>query len=88
MDRDSRKEMMKLMAEFGTIGGTVAFSIFIGIWIGYFLDHKVFGGRTTPWFTLIFLVLGIIAAFKNLWNFIQKNMEKENEEDKENKDEK
>ena len=77
LDRDSRKEMMKLMAEFGTIGMTVAFSIFIGVWIGYYLDHKVFGGRTTPGFTLFFLVVGIIAAFKNLLGFIRRNTEKD-----------
>ena len=81
-DPDSRKEMMKLMAEFGTIGMTVAFSIFIGIWIGYFLDHKVFGGRTTPGFTLFFLLLGIIAAFKNLWSFMRRHAEKDDKDGK------
>ncbi len=63
----NRKEIMKLLADFGTIGMTVAFSIFIGVGIGYFLDHKVFGGRTRPWFTLIFLGVGVAAAFKNLY---------------------
>lgn len=82
LDRDSRKEMMKLMAEFSTIGMTVAFSIFIGIWFGYFLDHKVFGGRTTPGFTLFFLLLGIIAAFKNLWSFMRRHAEKDDKDGK------
>ena len=81
LDRDSRKEMMKLMAEFGTIGMTVAFSIFIGVWIGYYLDHKVFDDRTSPWFTLFFLLVGIIAAFKNLWGFIRRNTEKKDSKD-------
>lgn len=58
---------MKLLADFGTIGMAVAFSIFIGVGIGYFLDNKVFGGRTRPWFTLIFLGVGVAAAFKNLY---------------------
>lgn len=64
---ESRKEIMKLLADFSTIGMTVAFSIFIGVGIGYLLDHKVFGGRTAPWLTLIFLGLGVAAAFKNLY---------------------
>lgn len=63
----NRKEVMKLLAEFSTIGMTVAFSIFIGVGIGYFLDHKVFKGRTAPWLTLIFLGFGVGAAFKNLF---------------------
>ncbi|MBU0729098.1 MAG: AtpZ/AtpI family protein [Proteobacteria bacterium] len=62
-----RKEIVKLLAEFSTIGMTVAFSIFIGVGIGYFLDHKVFDGKTSPWLTLIFLGLGVAAAFKNLF---------------------
>lgn len=69
---NNRKEIMKLLADFGTIGMTVAFSIFIGVGIGYFLDHKVFGGRTRPWFTLIFLGVGVAAAFKNLYKMTKR----------------
>jgi F0F1-type ATP synthase assembly protein I len=47
---------------------SVAFSIFIGVGIGYYLDHKVFDGRTSPWLTLIFLGFGVAAAFKNLYD--------------------
>lgn len=81
LDPESRKELMRLLADFGTIGMTVAFSIFIGVWIGYFIDHKVFGGRTTPGFTLFFLLVGIIAAFRNLWLFIRRST-REDKKDK------
>ena len=63
----NRKEIIKLLAEFSTIGMSVAFSIFIGVGIGYVLDHKVFEGRTAPWLTFIFLGFGVAAAFKNLY---------------------
>lgn len=69
---NNRKEMMKLLADFSTIGMAVAFSIFVGVGIGYFLDHKVFGGRTSPWFTLIFLGFGVAAAFKNLFTMARR----------------
>ena len=69
---NNRKEIMKLLADFSTIGMTVAFSIFIGVGIGYFLDHKVFKGRTSPWLTLIFLGFGVAAAFKNLFNMTKR----------------
>ncbi|MGV1100949.1 AtpZ/AtpI family protein [Thiovibrio sp. JS02] len=68
----NRKEIMKLLAEFSTIGMSVAFSIFIGVGIGYYLDHKVFAGRTSPWLTLIFLGFGVAAAFKNLYVMARK----------------
>ncbi len=64
---DSRKEIMKLLGDFSTIGLTLAASIFVGVGIGYLLDHKVFKGRTAPWLTLIFLGFGIAAGFKNLY---------------------
>jgi F0F1-type ATP synthase assembly protein I len=64
---DSRKEIMKLLGDFSTIGLTLAASIFVGVGIGYLLDHKVFNGKTAPWLTLIFLAFGIVAGFKNLY---------------------
>jgi len=62
-----RKEMTKMMADFSTIGLTMAFSIFIGIGFGYYLDNTVFEGSTKPWFTLIFLAFGVASAFLNLY---------------------
>jgi F0F1-type ATP synthase assembly protein I len=62
-----RKEVIKMLADFSTVGMTVAFSIFIGVGFGYYLDNKVFDGSTKPWFTLIFLGFGVAAAFLNLY---------------------
>jgi len=67
-----RKEMLKLLSDFSTVGMTVAFWIFIGVAIGYWLDHKVFNGSTKPWFTLIFLGLGVAAAFRNLYRLVKR----------------
>lgn len=64
---NNRKDAMRMLAEFSTIGMAVAFSVFTGVGIGYLLDHKVFAGRTAPWLTLIFLGFGVAAAFKNLY---------------------
>ena len=64
---NSRKEIMKLLGDFSTIGLTLAAAIFVGVGIGYLLDHKVFKGKTAPWLTLIFLGFGIAAGFKNLY---------------------
>ena len=71
-DNNIRKEMMKLFAEFSTIGMTVAFSVFIGLGFGYYLDHRVFAGKTTPIFTLIFLGFGVVAAFTNLFKMARR----------------
>jgi ATP synthase protein I len=64
---DSSKEFMKLLGDFSTIGLTLAASVFVGVGIGYLLDHKVFKGKTAPWLTLVFLGFGIAAGFRNLY---------------------
>lgn len=61
------KEFMKLLGDFSTIGISFAAAIFIGLGFGYWLDNKLFDGRTSPWLTLIFLGFGIAAGFKNLY---------------------
>ncbi|NOX26025.1 MAG: AtpZ/AtpI family protein [Deltaproteobacteria bacterium] len=62
-----KKEMFKLLTQFSTIGFTMAGCVFIGLGFGYYLDTRVFDGKTSPWFTFIFLAFGIIAGFKNLY---------------------
>ncbi len=67
-----RKEIMKLITQFSTIGFTLSGCVFIGLGFGYYLDTKVFDGKTSPWFTFIFLAFGIIAGFKNLYQMTQR----------------
>lgn len=40
--------------------------------MGWFLDHKVFAGKTAPLLTFSFLALGIVAGFKGLWDLTRK----------------
>ncbi len=44
-------------------------STFVGLGIGYWLDN-VFS--TGPWLTLIFLLLGIVAGFVEIFRMIHK----------------
>ena len=69
---NSRKEIMKLLNDFSTIGLSLAASIFIGLGFGYLLDQKVFKGKTAPWLTLIFLGFGIAAGFRNLYKLAKR----------------
>ena len=69
---DERREMFRQLAVYSQVGMTFAFSIIIGFGMGWALDNKVFGGKTAPYLTFIFLGLGIIAGFKNLWELTRK----------------
>ena len=52
-----------------TIGIMFPVSITVGAAFGYFIDRK-FG--TLPWFSAIFLMFGIAAAFINLFRTLDK----------------
>lgn len=57
------------MSYFGSIGLQVALSIFIGYGIGRYLDERF---DTDPWFTIIFFILGVAAAGRNIGLAIKK----------------
>ncbi|PID71950.1 MAG: F0F1-ATPase subunit [Desulfobulbus propionicus] len=69
---DERKTTVRQLAEYSQIGMTFVFSIVVGFGIGWFLDYKVFDGKTSPYLTFFFLGLGIVAGFKNLWELTKK----------------
>jgi ATP synthase protein I len=68
MEKDT-KRLLRELAYFSSLGLSVALSIFIGLAVGIYLDRRF---ETTPWCTLIFLVLGIIAGFRNIAAVIRK----------------
>ena len=57
-----------------TIGLQVAFSPFIGIAIGYFLDWEL---GTYPYLTVIFLLVGVAAAGLNYYRFAKQQQEED-----------
>ncbi len=69
---DDRREMFRQLAVYSQVGMTFVFSILIGFGMGWALDNKVFAGKTAPYLTFIFLGLGIVAGFKNLWELTRK----------------
>ena len=62
MKKETRRTFREL-AYYSSLGLSVSLSIFIGLAIGVYLDRKF---DSSPWFTLIFLVLGIAAGFRNI----------------------
>lgn len=55
------------MIGLSTVGLTLVFSTFIGLALGYWLD-KLF--HTRPALMLVFLVLGIVAGFVNIFRSV------------------
>jgi ATP synthase protein I len=68
MEKETKRWLREL-AYYSSLGLSVALATFIGLAVGIYLDRR-FG--TTPWCTLIFLVLGIIGGFRNIAIVIRK----------------
>jgi len=63
------KRAFRELAYYSSLGLSVALAIFIGLAVGVYLDRRF---ATAPWFTLIFLALGIIGGFRNIAIVIRK----------------
>ncbi len=63
-----------------TVGLNFVVSIFVGLAIGYYLDK--FFKVTAPWLTMLFLIIGIVTGFRELWRFAKKEGNGPNKEDK------
>lgn len=59
-------------------------SIGVGVGIGYYSD-QFFG--TKPYLLLFFMIMGIIAGFRNLWLFVKRSS-KNVDDDRQNDDKK
>jgi ATP synthase protein I len=69
MKRETRR-LWRELAYYSSLGFQIALSIVIGLAAGIYLDRR-FG--TTPWLTLIFLGMGIVAGFRNIWIALKKS---------------
>jgi len=59
-----RSDLFRFLGIASTVGINMVVSTFAGFAIGYWILDKYFG--TFPWFTGIFLLLGIISGFMYL----------------------
>lgn len=68
MKRETRRYLREL-AYYASLGLQVALSIVIGLAVGVYLDGRF---KTNPWCTLIFLIMGIAAGYRNIGLAIKK----------------
>ena len=73
MDNDLRKYAMQ-MAFASTVGIAMVLAIFGCLLLGVYLDRKFDSGHT---FSVIFLLIGIAAGFRNLYVLIKRNFSDE-----------
>lgn len=79
MDEKDRK-LIRMLGVLSTVGITMVAATVIGLFIGLKLD-KVFG--TSPWLTALFLLLGLVAGFRNLFLYTKRSQQVMDEDTKE-----
>ncbi|MFO7875680.1 MAG: AtpZ/AtpI family protein [Desulfovermiculus sp.] len=65
IDKDYRDSLLRA----SLLGIHLVATTFVGLAVGYFLDRWL---GTKPWLTMLFLVLGIVAGFKNMFQEVKK----------------
>ncbi len=69
-----RRELYKSLGFLSSVGICMVASILIGMVMGYYLDRWL---GTAPWFLLIFLVLGIISGFRNIFILTERELKRQ-----------
>ena len=75
--KEGTRQLLKIVAIASTMGLSMVLATVIGLAVGYYLDNYVFD--TSPVLTLVFLILGIIAGFRNLYIIMKKVQRMEGE---------
>ncbi len=65
----TEKPFFKQLLQASSVGINLVLSTFVGLAMGYGLDSLF---HTSPWLTIIFLILGIIAGFRELFRMANK----------------
>ncbi len=73
VDQD-KKKFYKSLGVLSSIGISVVLAIIIGVLIGRWLDD-LFG--TSPVFFFIFLFIGIVAGFRNIFVIVKREIKKD-----------
>ena len=78
MDKETRKSLIQV-ANISSMGIALGLTIFGCFFIGLYLDRKL---GTAYFFTFLFLLIGILAGFKNIYGLIKKSLSDEKPVDK------
>ena len=77
--KEDTKKYLRELATASSIGFQVVFAIFIGLFIGVWLD-TMFG--TGHKLALVFLLMGVAAGFLNYYRFARRQQEEDSKDSK------
>ena len=69
LSKKDRRAIMRAVALMGHMAISLVVCVALGIFIGSVLDNWL---GTTPWFLLVFVVLGICSSFKLIYDLAKR----------------
>jgi len=78
-----RRELYKSLGFLSSVGICMVASILIGMAMGYYLDQWL---GTDPWMLLVFLGFGIVSGFRNIFILTNRELRRQKQENKENRE--
>ncbi|MDX2479328.1 MAG: AtpZ/AtpI family protein [Desulfuromusa sp.] len=77
--KENRRELFKSIGFLSGVGISMVAATFIGLAMGYYLDQWL---DTRPWFTLVFLAIGIISGFRNVYILTARELRRQKREER------
>jgi ATP synthase protein I len=71
--KDDDQGLIRQLALLGAIPGLLAIGPLVGLFIGKFLDKQL---HTEPYLMFLFIILGFIAAGREVYNLVKKVSDK------------
>lgn len=80
---EDNKQLFRSLSFLSGVGISMVAATFIGLAMGYYLDRWL---ETSPWFTLSFLLLGIVSGFRNIFIMTSRELRRQEKADQEKMD--
>jgi ATP synthase protein I len=71
---EDKRQLIKALGFLSSVGISMVASTFIGLAMGYYLDKWL---GTAPWLTLIFLAIGIVSGFRNIYILTERELRRQ-----------
>ncbi|WP_305046493.1 AtpZ/AtpI family protein [Geoalkalibacter sp.] len=78
----NNRQLIKSLGFLSSVGISMVTATLIGLAMGYYLDKWL---GTSPWLTLIFLLFGIVAGFRNIFILTERELKRQQQENSETK---
>jgi ATP synthase protein I len=79
--KEKRNNFIRYLGVASTVGINMVASTFVGFAVGHWVLDRIFD--TQPWFTIIFMLIGIAAGFIHLFKITKRAGEFDREEEQE-----